>query len=846
MSYRNDALRGLRQQELAERRNNMSGRSDCTIFDYKTWDKDWLFAYPTQRVVYIRYRWLGVFKWCLDLLIYFYLFYGIFYTFKFHVIKDTPQIYAWYKPIPTESLDPDKYAYCANDYTAFLNQDWTNRSETKSFPCAKPIGDNLFTSQSYESSTIVTHTQTYRHRIKDDGTESIEATNEYYTMGVEDLQFEFWFTFHCPRLYSEAVTNAYYNDYQNSSDAQEGYLCSFNSEPSDCKKAISVNSQPGYIRHWEENDKKILSVGEMIEATGQDKDLLDKPCPGNDGTYDEQYTSINGVNNLGYKLNAQNNNTFTFRRCGITFAASLVIEQENFLNLDIQKPTKFTFFLFVEVKKDIPRYTYEMQSYVIDPLALAVSSNVIAAWYETNYGIDQLEAGKNSRYKPSNPNSDIEDDDDIYVTNIDSVEKVELSEPSASDQLFLRYIKRGIKIEIHAVQGLSTWSYYQVILCLVSVFILKDLANVIVDWFMTTFIPVYSPLFYRAKYEFSADLGDLKNNKNLDMKEIFIKSKEKQLGQARGAFKQKLNKIQKTANKWRRDCMYLFDDVNEVFRVTKYRDPETTDILNNLTQNIIQGWSKVGHDDLAIQDKLDARDPEEEWTVSDILKYDQVRFSGITVKDVPNRFKTIVFVPSVSMKWNTKAQNFATKILETYKPKKFRYVQILGVGKRRDVKAAEVECEEEFQRSDLDSIKKGIENYEEQYPLASKFSIRPCMDVLITELKKFVDKVDPHQKGFILQNSFRDLMSLTSQMNLKKMDHFYKLLKGKNRKQNPGVDLKSIINEAYKRGVKEDRSNPTEAINFAVRELAKQALKRQKRIHKEKGMEAKARGRDML
>ena len=99
----------------------------------------------------------------------------------------------------------------------------------------------------------------------------------------------------------------------------------------------------------------------------------------------------------------------------------------------------------------------------------------------------------------------------------------------------------GIKIEIHAVQGLSTWSYYQVILCLVSVFILKDLANVIVDWFMTTFIPVYSPLFYRAKYEFSADLGDLKNNKNLDMKEIFIKSKEKQLGQARGAFKQKLN-----------------------------------------------------------------------------------------------------------------------------------------------------------------------------------------------------------------------------------------------------------------------------------------------------------------
>ena len=50
--------------------------------------------------------------------------------------------------------------------------------------------------------------------------------------------------------------------------------------------------------------------------------------------------------------------------------------------------------------------------------------------------------------------------------------------------------------------------------------------------------------------------------------------------------------------------MYLFDDVNEVFRVTKYRDPETTDILNNLTQNIIQGWSKVGHDDPLIQEEL--------------------------------------------------------------------------------------------------------------------------------------------------------------------------------------------------------------------------------------------------
>jgi len=210
------------------------------------------------------------------------------------------------------------------------------------------------------------------------------------------------------------------------------------------------------------------------------------------------------------------------------------------------------------------------------------------------------------------------------------------------------------------------------------------------------------------------------------------------------------------------------------------------------------------------------------------LKYDEVRFSGITLDMVPEKFRTIVFVPSVSMKWTLKAQNFATKILEIYKPKKFRYVQILGVGKRRDVKAAEVECELEFQRKDLDSIKKGIEDFEEQYPLASKFSIRPCMDVLITELKKFVDKVDPHHKGFILQNSFRDLMSLTSQMNLKKMDHFYKLLKSKNRKKNPGVDLKDIVNEAYKRGVENDRSNPTEAINYAVRELAKRALKREK------------------
>eukprot|EP00494_Astrolonche_serrata_P033271 UN33540 len=255
-----------------------------------------------------------------------------------------------------------------------------------------------------------------------------------------------------------------------------------------------------------------------------------------------------------------------------------------------------------------------------------------------------------------------------------------------STQAYLVDGAAGITVYLSPSGTLSRIEWFLVLVTLVSVVVLFSIATIIIEILMLYVLP-NNKLYYQSKFEFTEDLDDLtKQNKEgkQDLENIFKENAQKLAGQAVKSVNAKMEDIKKKSNYWRCQIIHLMDELYETFRIVRFQKQGYKDVLDELNSNIVQGWeiSKSSEPKTAnlVENLVESSSDSESSTdvgggalihqtkAADIIKVKDkngkdrpYRFAEI-IPELPRKFQTIVFTPTVPMKWkhNHKAENFCT------------------------------------------------------------------------------------------------------------------------------------------------------------------------------------------
>jgi len=734
-----------------------------SVRNWRTWDPDWVFAYPSNKVVVMQDRYLGC-------IYYFFVFLAIFYVFILCGgflgvgMYRLPTYNTYEMPVGHFHIEP--YGY--NDTV----------NETSSCYCFQPITitDNctcynapyyrVFQGRSnFFAVTLAMNRTLKRIPTVDDDTYDPNdpgtiAQGTRYTRGVETFQLGLRHSFDVPIFGEIDEPHLSDNDFAYYQNDLEGKL--LKEAPGPYEETSTIDEDKIYKSFNDDSFIDVVTIGELLDSAGID---LDDLCS------DPQEA-------------AQNK---TKRACGLALLLEVQYRQQFYRSHPLSKTRG----------KENFEYTFNVREIEQQIMEVNTTNGVIKVGQSDSYIESRI-----SFISPSHVLMENEVQLQIYVITSGRVGTWTLT------MIFLTFVFFTIIVNFFG----GVVEFLMLFETDVSCFGYK----------LGTFkFFRFAELYYRTKYDKTPSLMELNKVKHTQSElETILGAAEKLGGDAVTKLRREMTAVEWNVEELRSYTVNLCDTITYALDHIGSTGSSMEEVPAELVDKAIEDFVQYQNEKKARQTQRTSRvsmmNMLEEST--DGIMTEKISYFIELMPDILDVLrrpsKTVVFKPPQGLQWSDRAKIFAFKMCtnENRTPWRFRPLRN-GSG--------EVECKVPVTNAKIEKMNEKLtqeSTAEDGFAPAAKFEIDGCLAALLKTMMKMKQKIDPENTGILTFHHFAELMG--KRVSVDHMKNMYKgveeVSKEVDTKIIEGVSLRLVYRKMIEYALERESSSEHKAFRFAI------------------------------
>jgi len=747
--------------------------------NWRTWDPDWVFAYPSNKVVVMQDRYLGC-------IYYFFVSFAIFYVFIFSGgyidvgMYRLPTYNDYEMPVGHFHIEPYDYRVIPSNgfpYCEGNNQSSTQFENFTQYNCYQAPNYRVFQGRSNFFAVTLAMNRTLKviptltaGSIYDRNDQGTVVKNTSYTQGVEAFQLGLRHSFDVPLFVSEDEPHVSKNQFAYYQNELDGKLLT--EAPLPYQQTNKIADDDVYLS-FNESFIDVVTIGDLLHAAGIN---LNDPCS------DPQKAAL-GI---------------TKRACGLALLLEVQYRQQDYIY------HMFNLFGYDNNGKnqdaDNFEYTFNVREieHEITETQNATSGEITRKGQSDSY--------VESRISFISTEQILMEDEvqlQIYVITSGRVGKLSLN------MLFLSFVFFTIVVNFFG----SIVEFLMLFETDVSCFGYK----------IGTFrFFRFAELYYRTKYDKTPNLTELNKVKHTQSElETILGAAEKLGGDAVTKLRREMTAVEWNVEELRSYTVNLCDTITYALDHIGTTGEQVEEVPAELVDKAIEDFVQYQNEKKARETQRTSRvsmmnmleDSSDNGPIpKDIFYFIELMPDVLDVLRRPS--KTVVFKPPAGLQWSDRAKIFAFKMCNGVNRTPWRFRPLRNGN-------GEVECKVPVPIAKIDLMNERLaqeSTAEDGFAPASKFEIVGCLRALLITMKKIKDKVDPDDTGILTFRHFADMMG--KRVSVDHMRNMYKgveeVSKEVDTKIIEGVSLRLIYRKMIEYALERESSSEHKAFRFAI------------------------------